>query len=158
MKSNQELKQWGKVDPLFAVASWKNRGKDGSNPWTEDEFYALGKSDWEDFLAQWRQYGCDPKHCIEIGCGAGRLTRCIAETFDQVTALDVSEEQINYARSRINHPNVSFCVTDGVEFPSLAEAAQPFSRLMSFSALTHCPTSNASFFRPIGPCRTAAQS
>jgi ubiquinone/menaquinone biosynthesis C-methylase UbiE len=123
MKSNQELKQWGKVDPLFAVASWKNRGKDGSNPWTEDEFYALGKSDWEDFLAQWRQYGCDPKHCIEIGCGAGRLTRCIAETFDQVTALDVSEEQINYARSRIKHPNVSFCVTDGVEFPSLAEAA-----------------------------------
>ena len=123
MKSNQEWKQWGKVDPLFAVASWKDRSKGGSNPWTDDEFYALGKSDWDDFFAQWRQYGCDTQHCIEIGCGAGRLTRCIAETFKQVTALDVSEDQINYARGRIDHPNIKFCVTDGVEFPSVPDSA-----------------------------------
>lgn len=122
MKSNQEWKQWGKADPLFAVASWQNRDKDGSNPWTDEDFYALGRSDWEDFLAQWRQYGCDTRHCIEIGCGAGRLTRCIAEIFDQVTALDVSEDQINYARNRIDHPNITYHVTDGIEFPSLAEA------------------------------------
>jgi hypothetical protein len=55
MKSNQEWKEWGKVDPLFAIASWKDRDKGCSNPWTDDEFYALGKSDWEDFFAQWRK-------------------------------------------------------------------------------------------------------
>lgn len=120
MKSNQEWKEWGKVDPLFAVASWKERDKGGNNPWTDEEFYALGKSDWEDFFAQWQQYGCDTRHCIEIGCGAGRLTRCIARTFDQVTALDVSEDQINYAHSRIDQPNIAFRVTDGVDFPSVA--------------------------------------
>jgi len=122
VKSNQEWKGWGKVDPLFAVASWKDREKSGNNPWTDDEFYALGRSDWEDFFAQWQQYGCDARHCIEIGCGAGRLTRCIAGTFDQVTALDVSEDQINYARSRIDHPNVAFRVTNGVDFPSNSES------------------------------------
>jgi ubiquinone/menaquinone biosynthesis C-methylase UbiE len=123
MKSNKEWKQWGKVDPLFAVATWEGRNKDGQNPWTDEEFYALGQSDWDDFFAQWLQYGCDNRHCIEIGCGAGRLTKYIAETFDQVTALDVSKDQINYARSRINHPNITFCVTDGTEFPSVSNSA-----------------------------------
>ena len=122
MKSNQEWKQWGKVDPLFAVASWKDKDKGGNNPWTDNEFYALGKSDWHDFLAQWQQYGCDTRRCIEIGCGAGRLTRCIAETFGQVTALDVSEDQINYARTRIDRPNITFHVTDGVQFPSASDS------------------------------------
>jgi ubiquinone/menaquinone biosynthesis C-methylase UbiE len=122
VKSNQEWKEWGKVDPLFAVASWKDREKGASNPWTDDEFYRLGKSDWEDFFAQWRQYGCYTRHCVEIGCGAGRLTKCIASTFEQVTALDVSEDQIKYARSRIDRPNVTFCVTDGAEFPSILDS------------------------------------
>jgi ubiquinone/menaquinone biosynthesis C-methylase UbiE len=122
VKSNQEWKEWGKVDPLFAVASWKDREKGGSNPWTDDEFYRLGKSDWEDFFAQWRQYGCCTRRCVEIGCGAGRLTKCIASTFEQVTALDVSEDQIKYARSRIDRPNVTFCVTDGAEFPSILDS------------------------------------
>ena len=143
MKSNQEWKEWGKVDPLFAVASWKDRDKGGNNPWTDEEFYALGKSDWEDFFAQWQQYGCDTRHCIEIGCGAGRLTRCIAETFDQVTALDVSEDQINYARSKIDHPNITFRVTDGVEFPPASDSvsavfsAHVFQHFDSLSDVEH---------------------
>jgi ubiquinone/menaquinone biosynthesis C-methylase UbiE len=128
MKSNQEWKQWGKTDPLFAVASWQDRNKEGNNPWTDDEFYSLGKSDWEDFFTQWRQYGCDTKHCIEIGCGAGRLTKPISETFTQVTALDVSEDQINYARNTIHRPNIVYNVTDGVAFPlSLEPATAVFS-------------------------------
>jgi ubiquinone/menaquinone biosynthesis C-methylase UbiE len=39
-----------------------------------------------------------------------------------VTALDVSEDQINYARSRIDRPNITFRVTDGVEFASASDA------------------------------------
>jgi ubiquinone/menaquinone biosynthesis C-methylase UbiE len=122
MKSNQEWKQWGKVDPLYAVASWKDRERSGSNPWTDEEFYTLGQSDWDDFFAQWRQYGCDTRHCIEIGCGAGRLTKHIANTFDHVTALDVSEDQINYARSRVDRRNIIYRVTDGVAFPSVVDS------------------------------------
>ena len=41
---------WGKTDPLFAVASWENRNREGTSPWTEDEFFQLGKSDWQDFV------------------------------------------------------------------------------------------------------------
>ena len=118
MKSNQEWKMWGKVDPLFAVASWKGKEKAGASPWTDAEFYALGQSDWEDFFAQWKTYGCNTKHCVEIGCGAGRLTKQLAEVFESVTALDVSEDQIAYAQERIGRRNVTYRVTDGVRFPS----------------------------------------
>ena len=134
MKSNQEWKEWGKVDPLYAVASWQERNKEGNNPWTDEEFYALGQSDWEDFFAQWRQYGCDTRHCIEIGCGAGRLTKYIADTFDHVTAIDVSEDQINYARSRVGRQNITYCVTDGVAFPAISD---PVTAVFSAHVFQH---------------------
>jgi len=143
MKSNHEWKEWGKVDPLYAVASWKDRDKSGRNPWTDEEFYALGKSDWEDFFAQWQQYGCDTRHCVEIGCGAGRLTKYIAGTFDRVSALDVSEDQINYARSKIDRPNIAFHITDGVAFPSVSDSvtavfsAHVFQHFDSLSDVEH---------------------
>ncbi len=39
--------------------------------------------------------------------GRGRLTKHIANNFDHVTALDVSEDQVNYARSRVDRQNIT---------------------------------------------------
>ena len=75
MKSNIEWIKWGAKDPLFAVSSWHGKEKGGANPWTADEFYALGKSDFADFITCLNSFGYDRDHCVEIGCGAGRLTR-----------------------------------------------------------------------------------
>jgi ubiquinone/menaquinone biosynthesis C-methylase UbiE len=134
MKSNQEWKAWGKADPLFAVASWKGREKDGTNPWTETEFYELGRSDWADFFDQWQSYGVNTGHCVEIGCGTGRLTQPLSEVFESVTALDVSKDQIAYAKSRLSRPNVSFVETDGVSF---ADVIPPASAVFSIHVFQH---------------------
>ena len=117
MKSNVEWEKWGEKDPLFAVATWPGKEKDGANPWTDEEFYALGRSDGESFLTAWNSFGCDRRHLLEIGCGAGRLTRFFATCFDQVSAVDVSEHQIAYARSRIDQDHVRFFKTDGDGLP-----------------------------------------
>jgi SAM-dependent methyltransferase len=117
LKSNAEWRQWGKDDPLWAVAAWANRQKEGASPWTEDEFYALGESDWKDFLGQWRQYGIDTQSCLEIGCGAGRVTRPLARSFDRVYAVDVSEQMIGRARDAVNGGNVEFAIIDGLHLP-----------------------------------------
>lgn len=117
MKSNVEWKLWGRVDPLWAVASWSNKQKGGPAPWTDHEFYSTGRSDWEDFLEQWSTYGVNTAHCLEIGCGAGRLTKHIASSFTTVSATDVSLHQIEYASSRIEHCNVTFILSDGVRVP-----------------------------------------
>ena len=117
LRSNAEWKQWAKNDPLWGVANWAGKQKDGSSPWTEEEFYALGESDWRDDLNQWRQYGINTQSCLEIGCGAGRLTRQLSISFDQVCAVDVSEEMISLARKAVGNRNVDFSIIDGLQLP-----------------------------------------
>ena len=118
MKSNVEWKAWGKKDPLFGVASWAGRERGGANPWTDAEFYALGE-DWHDFDAAWqRTVGYRPGTVLEIGSGAGRITRMLSGSFDRVIATDVSADILDYARTRIPAANVSWQVSDGDRIPT----------------------------------------
>ncbi len=115
--SNLEWKTWGKRDPLFGVAAWPGRQKGGPNPWTDEEFYRLGEAEWRVFEREWRTYGLHTQSCLEIGCGAGRITAQLVKIFDQVLAVDVSSEMIEYARQRIGRSNVQFFVTNGIDLP-----------------------------------------
>ena len=106
---------WGKTNPLFAVASWENRNREGTSPWTEDEFFQLGKSDWQDFVLRWERYGIDARACAEIGCGAGRLTKPMSAYFGKMDALDVSEGMLDYARKHVT--TAQFHLVDGNTIP-----------------------------------------
>ena len=117
MRSNLEWKKWGEVDPLFGVATWKGKSKNDLTPWTDSEFYALGESDWSDFIAQWVRYGVEKQTCLEIGCGAGRLTRAMVSTFQDVYAVDVSNKMIEYARAHVDRTKVTLFQTNGVVLP-----------------------------------------
>ena len=108
---------WGDKDPLWAVTSWKDKDKAGANPWTDAEFYELGRSDWADFLKHWKRYGLDQSTAVEIGCGAGRLTKHMASVFGHVHALDISPGMIEYAKARIQEPNITFHLVDGNAIP-----------------------------------------
>ncbi len=116
-KSNIEWKEWGKHDPLFGVAAWQGKQKGGSAPWTDAEFYELGRADWAVFEREWRSYGLDTDACLEIGCGAGRMTMQLARSFRKVVAVDVSEDMIAYARQRVTAKNVEFQVINGTSLP-----------------------------------------
>lgn len=116
LASNEEWISWGKVDPLYAVATKHEHAQTGSNPWTDDQFYRLGASDWEIFRKTWEPYGLRPGTCVEIGCGAGRVTTHLGCYFRAVHGLDVSADMIEYARQRAP-TNVSFHITNGLEIP-----------------------------------------
>jgi SAM-dependent methyltransferase len=115
--SNEEWKKWGESDPLFGVASWAGRRCDGVSPWQAEEFYEVGRSDWEDFRAVWQRYGMAPEACLEIGCGAGRLTKHLCQDFEATHALDVSEGMVTYAKTNLDDPSVSFHISDGESIP-----------------------------------------
>src|ERR1700687_894308 len=117
LPSNKEWIQWGEKDPLHGVASWPDSQRDGARPWTDDAFYNLGKSDWTDFRREWQSYGMDTRAIVEIGCGAGRITRWLAEDFQAVHALDVSDGMISYAREHVRSPNVTFHLVAGTKIP-----------------------------------------
>jgi SAM-dependent methyltransferase len=114
--SNLEWDAWGKLDPLYGVATFPERAMGGAKPWTDDSFYELGATDWSLFRSKWEQYGLVRGTCVEIGCGAGRMTVHLARYFEAVHAVDVSSGMIEYARQRAP-ANVSFHVTSGTEIP-----------------------------------------
>jgi trans-aconitate methyltransferase len=98
--------------PLYHILTWHD-----IEDWAPEDFYDVGRSDWEDFREQWSHYaGTLSGHCVELGCGAGRLTRMLAGEFERVHALDVSAEMIAKAREA-SPGNVEFHQVDGTRVP-----------------------------------------
>jgi ubiquinone/menaquinone biosynthesis C-methylase UbiE len=96
--TTREWRTLAEDDPLFAVAAWPEKS---GGRWTAEDFYAVGESDWKDFRARWEQYTGAPLDgtCLELGCGAGRITRPLTATFARVIAVDVSARMIELAES-----------------------------------------------------------
>jgi len=117
MKSNIEWKAWGRHDPLYGVAALLGRSRGGSAPWTDADFYQLGAADWDAFRSLWERYGLCRDNCLEIGCGAGRMTAQLAQYFRLVHAVDVSPDMVEYAREHMDPAAVRFHVTDGLHLP-----------------------------------------
>jgi len=142
LKTNSEWVEWGRRDPLFGVASWKSKNVEGTAPWTADDFYRVGHSDWQDFDAQWRRYGYIPGTFVEVGCGAGRITRQLATAFERGHAVDVSKDMIRYASAHILARNVEWHVTEGLVIPledNSVDAA------FSCHVLQHLPSPEAGY-------------
>lgn len=115
--SNIEWQSWGKLDPLYGVASLEGRNRRGKNPWTDEEFYAFGAQVWCEYIVHWERYGVNRQTCVEIGCGAGRMTKQLSAYFQKVHAVDVSRDMIEYARLQVDPERVSFHVTSGCVLP-----------------------------------------
>jgi SAM-dependent methyltransferase len=74
--------------------------------WTDDAFFASGEQQiQEDILTDMENIcqGRDPKamRVLEIGCGAGRLTRAFSNLFGEVHAVDISGEMVAQAREAL---------------------------------------------------------
>ncbi len=138
MKTNAEWKYWGKHDPLWSVASQEGKQSTGPAPWTPAEFLAMGSSDFTDVRRHWEHYGFRPGRCVEIGCGAGRMTKQLTATFSSVLALDVSEDQIAHAKEILGAASatVDFRV---VERPVIPARDESCDAMFSCHVLQHLP-------------------
>jgi SAM-dependent methyltransferase len=116
--SNQEWRHWGEQDPFWGVATWSGRERGGENAWTAEEFYELGRSDWQDFSKHLEAFGV-PAHdtILEIGCGAGRLTKHLASDYGRVIGVDVSPGMLETARKHIEDPRIDFRLGNGLALP-----------------------------------------
>lgn len=115
MRSTEEWKFWGQYDPMWAVATWKGRERDGTQPWTIEDFRASGRSDCADIMRHWDHYGRQAGGtCIEIGCGSGRLTSALLDHFDRIFAVDISPDQVRLAHDVLGDAvsRVEFSIVD----------------------------------------------
>lgn len=116
-RSNHEWIRWGDTDPLWSVSTHEGRQRTGSNPWTDDEFYATGAADWPVFERAWSRYGRKPDGpCLEIGCGAGRLTGQIHKAFTRAVGIDVSQGMLDRAKARWGD-SIEWHLTEGHQLP-----------------------------------------
>lgn len=78
----------------------------GKDNWADEEFFASGEQAVADHILTDMPSVCQGKpadrmRVLEIGCGAGRVTRALARMFGEVHAVDVSGEMVQLARSAL---------------------------------------------------------
>ena len=116
-KSNREWMYWGERDPLYGVLSVAGKSRSNENPWTEEEFYQQAIPEFETNFQHWEQYGVVRESCVEVGSGAGRMTRCLQSVFSAVHACDISPGMLALARKNCDPAIVTVYQTDGCRLP-----------------------------------------
>ena len=100
--------------------------------WSDEEFFASGEKDVQAQILTDMTNICRGKHpskmrVLEIGCGAGRVTRALGAVFGEVYAVDVSGEMVRLARHAVrelenvfiyrnNGADLSVIPVDGFDF------------------------------------------
>jgi SAM-dependent methyltransferase len=79
----------------------------GQETWTDEEFFASGKLTVEEHILNDMVNICQGREpgtmkVLEIGCGAGRVTRALAGLFGEVHAVDISGEMVRLARQAVS--------------------------------------------------------
>ena len=122
-------------DAFFYIASWR---KD----WNESSFLQSGEDDYKHFVAdvlERHQFSPEGKSMLELGCGAGRMTRSFAQRFDHVLACDVSEEMLERARSLHREiSNISWLQGNGADLTGIPNGSVDF--VFSYLVLQHLPS------------------
>jgi len=114
-KSNVEWRKWAQDDPLYGIATRSERHRNGKRPWTLPEFYEYGALNWSEYYPHWCRYGVNPKSCLEIGCGAGRITRQLVRCFGSVYGIDISSDMLRIAQDNVT--GAKFLLSGGMGIP-----------------------------------------
>jgi SAM-dependent methyltransferase len=72
---------------------------------------------------------------VEIGPGLGRVCLALADHFERVVGIDVSEEMVNRARQLVADDRISFEVGSGMDLRSLPSGTADF--VVTFTVLQH---------------------
>ena len=116
----------------------------GKHNWTDEEFFASGERTVEEEILTDMTNICQGKtskemRVLEIGCGAGRITRALANLFGEVYAVDVSGEMIGKAREALrNHKNAFVYQNNGKDLDVVPPAQYDFA--FSTIVFQHIPS------------------
>ncbi|WP_052730499.1 class I SAM-dependent methyltransferase [Sphingomonas sp. SRS2] len=128
LTSNTEWEKLAKADPLFHIASVK--GMEGGK-WEHEAFFAKG----ETYVGVIDEYFTGKGSALDIGCGAGRISRALAKRFDHVTGVDVAPTMVKLASEMCaDVKNAEFKVGEGVRLPA---ADHSMDAVVSFQVLQH---------------------
>jgi SAM-dependent methyltransferase len=130
----QDWDERARKDAFHYIASWR---KD----WTPESFFQSGEEDYGRLVApvfdrrRWEPQG---KAMLELGCGAGRMTRSFARRFSRVYAFDISKEMLGHAKTLFPEAsNVDWILGNGFDLSGLGDESVDFA--FSYIVLQHMP-------------------
>ncbi len=112
--------------------------------WTDEEFFASGELTVAEEVLTDMGNICQGKapgemRVLEIGCGAGRVTRALAKLFGEVHAVDVSGEMVRLASAALReHPNARIYQNNGKDLTVVPDLQFDFA--FSSIVFQHIPS------------------
>ncbi len=133
-------------------ADWDHRARENAfyyiasskNDWDPAEFYASGEQSVEEIIRPDMDEICRGRpaakmRVLEIGCGAGRMTRALARIFGEVRGVDVSGEMVAQGRELLTGvPNAHLHQNNGADLQVLGDLRFDFA--FSFIVFQYIPS------------------
>jgi len=94
----------GQTDPMYSVFSADRFRNANANEENIKEFFASGRLDTDALASELTGHGLPASgytHCVELGCGLGRVTRYLSGFAKNVTGYDISEPHLKLASEHI---------------------------------------------------------
>src|SRR3984893_4026296 len=112
--------------------------------WTDDEFFASGETTVAEEILTDMENICQGKppaqmRVLEIGCGAGRVTRALAKVFGEVHAVGVSGEMVPQAQLALRDLHNAFVYQNNGKDLAVIPA-QEFDFAFSSIVFQHIPS------------------
>jgi SAM-dependent methyltransferase len=131
---------------------WDQRAKENARyyvntataDWTDEDFFATGERTVADEILTDLVNVCQGKSAkdmrvLEIGCGAGRVTRALANLFGEVHGVDVSGEMVRQAKLALrDRPNAFVYQNNGKDLTVVPELEFDFA--FSSIVFQHIPS------------------
>lgn len=135
-------------------ADWDSRARENARhfvqtaqvDWTDEAFFASGEQTVREEILTDMINICQDKRpkqmrVLEIGCGAGRVTRALARLFGEVHAVDVSGEMITRARQALAAESNAFVYqNNGMDLSVIPPRQEGYDFAFSSIVFQHIPS------------------
>jgi len=132
----QDWDERARKDAFHYIASWRS-------DWDLDSFFQSGEEDYQRLVEPiLRGFNFDPagKAMVELGCGAGRMTRVFAQRFARISAVDISSEMQQRGKEYLREfSNIRWVLADGATLSGIDSDSCDF--VFSYLVLQHLPDS-----------------
>lgn len=145
MKLKEQLRKMRRDWDVRARENARHYVNTARQDWTDEEFFRSGEQMVAEEIFTDMTNVCQGRwprrmKVLEIGCGAGRITRALSDVFGQVHAVDVSGEMIRQARQALaDRPNVVLYQNNGADLSVLPPDLQ-FDFAFSCIVFQHIPS------------------